>query len=208
MKSQVRSIIRRGVRTLHKCEELLMGRVVTFYLQLHGAEVGSSLKVWSLPFCRRHDDASIRLGNGVLINNRLNENSAGVFHRTALVAAEPGARLSIGNHVGISGAILYCTTEIVIEDYVNIGAGVRIYDTDFHPLDSLARRRHDTAQIKSAPVRICEDAFIGANAFVLKGVIVGARTVVGAGAVVTKSLPPDVVAAGNPARIIAGLGSR
>jgi acetyltransferase-like isoleucine patch superfamily enzyme len=91
---------------------------------------------------------------------------------------------------------------------VNIGAGARIYDTDFHPLDSHDRRRHDTSRIKSAPVRICEDVFIGANAIVLKGVTVGSRTIIGAGAVVTKSLPPDVVAAGNPARIVAKLSSR
>lgn len=54
-------------------------------------------------------------------------------------------------------------------------------------------------------MRICEDALIGANAFVLKGVTVGARTIVGAGAVVTRSLPADVVAVGNPARIITDL---
>jgi acetyltransferase-like isoleucine patch superfamily enzyme len=148
------------------------------------------------------------MGDAVSIANRFCENVAGVTHRTALIAANPGARLLIGNHVGISGAVLYCTTEIIIEDYVNIGAGARIYDTDFHSLDSLDRRRHDTSRIKSAPVRICEDVFIGANAFVLKGVTVGPRTIVGAGAVVTKSLPPDVIAAGNPARIVSDLVSR
>lgn len=139
MNEAVRDIMEHGIRALRKCDYLLMGAVVTLYLRLHGAEVGSALRVRSLPFCRRHRDAAIRVGDAVSINSRLHENAAGVSHRTALIAANAGARLLIGNHVGISGAVLYCTTEIVIEDHVNIGAGARIYDNDFHPLGWLAR---------------------------------------------------------------------
>jgi acetyltransferase-like isoleucine patch superfamily enzyme len=188
-------IVREAFKMYAIFEAFLMRKVVTVYLRLHGATVGPELTVWSLPFCRRHE-------------NRLCENAAGVSHRTALIAAESGARLLIGNYVGISGAVLYCATELIVEDHVNIGAGARIYDTDFHPLNPMERRHQGKKQTKSAPVRICEDAFIGANAIVLKGVTVGARTIVGAGSVVTRSLPADVVAAGNPARIVASRASQ
>jgi acetyltransferase-like isoleucine patch superfamily enzyme len=77
-----------------------------------------------------------------------------------------------------------------------------VYDTDFHPLNSAARRAHDTTKISSAPVRICEDVWIGADATVLKGVTVGARSIVAAGAVVTRDVPPDTVVAGIPARAV------
>jgi maltose O-acetyltransferase len=141
------------------------------------------------------------LGSHVTIRNQLNENLAGVTHPCVLCAG-PGATLSIGNHVGLSGVILFCTKEIVIEDWVNIGAGSRVYDTDFHPLDYLDRRIHNVDAIGSASVRICEDAFIGAGVLILKGVTVGARAIVAAGAVVTHDVPPDSIVAGVPARIV------
>jgi len=113
--------------------------------------------------------------------------------------------LSIGDHVGISGAVIFCSREIVIEDYVKVGAGAKIYDTDFHPLGAADRRKNLASAIKTAPVRICDDAWIGADAAVLKGVTVGARSVLGAGAIVTRDIAADTVAAGVPARPVRSL---
>lgn len=56
--------------------------------------------------------------------------------------------------------------------------------------------------LQTAPIRVGEDAFIGARAFVLPGVTVGARSVVGAASVVTRDVPADVYAAGNPCRVL------
>jgi putative colanic acid biosynthesis acetyltransferase WcaF len=53
-----------------------------------------------------------------------------------------------------------------------------------------------------ARISIGEDAFIGARAFVLPGIMIGARSVIGACSVVTKDVPPDVIAAGNPCRVV------
>jgi acetyltransferase-like isoleucine patch superfamily enzyme len=172
------------------------------YLAMRGVVVGRALQMVYCPICRRHSMARIVIGSHVTIRNRLSENLAGIQHRTVLVANRAGAFLSIGDHVGISGAVIFCEMEIVIENYVNIGAGAKIYDTDFHPLGALARRRHDQSEIKRAPVRICQDAWIGAEAVILKGVTVGARAVIGARSVVTKDVPPDTIVAGCPARIV------
>jgi acetyltransferase-like isoleucine patch superfamily enzyme len=84
-----------------------------------------------------------------------------------------------------------------------LGANVTIVDSDFHPLDPA--RRHDppvSDAIGVAPVRIGENVFIGTNAIVLKGVTVGANSVVGAGSVVTTDIPANVIAAGNPCRVL------
>jgi acetyltransferase-like isoleucine patch superfamily enzyme len=80
------------------------------------------------------------------------------------------------------------------------GANVTITDTNWHALDwrdRLAGKPGDTA-----PVVIGEDVWLGMNAVVLKGVEIGRRTVVGAGSIVSRSLPADVIAAGQPAVVI------
>jgi acetyltransferase-like isoleucine patch superfamily enzyme len=137
----------------------------------------------------------------VTILNKLSENPAGISHRSVLIAG-PNATLTIGNHVGISGAIVYCAKEITIEDWITIGAGVRIYDTDFHAVSAVDRRNNNVAAVRTSAVRVCTDVFIGANAMILKGVTIGPRAIVGAGAVVTSDVPGDSVVAGVPARPI------
>lgn len=190
------------LRLGRKCVSWMGSQAGHRYLSLRGVEIGPNLLLESLPFCRRHPDSTISLGANVSIRNTLAENPAGVYRRTALVTARAGAKLQIGNHVGISGAVLYSIQEIIVEDYVNLGVGVLVYDTDHHPIDYLARRRHDITRIAAAPVRICKDAFVGANTIILKGVTIGERSIIAAGSVVTKDIPADSIAAGVPAKVI------
>jgi acetyltransferase-like isoleucine patch superfamily enzyme len=74
-------------------------------------------------------------------------------------------------------------------------------DTDFHPLEAQARRS-DSEPAKTAPVTIEDDVFIGMNCLILKGVTLGRGSVIGAGSVVTKDVPPHTMVAGNPVRFI------
>jgi len=79
------------------------------------------------------------------------------------------------------------------------GAHVEIFDSDFHELHP--RRRHGGTP-KIAPVDIGENVFMGMSVKVLKGVTIGADSVIGAGSVVTSSIPSGVIAAGSPARVV------
>ena len=88
-----------------------------------------------------------------------------------------------------------------IGNNVKIGGCVLITDTDAHPMDYVARRSSNEGT-KSAPVVIEDDVWVGAHCIILKGVTIGARSIIGAGSVVTKSIPADCVAAGNPCRVI------
>lgn len=109
----------------------------------------------------------------------------------------------------MSSACLWVRERLIIGNRVNIGGNVLIFDTDVHQLNYLARRGDITANlddpqtcVQSAPVTIEDDVWVGANCIILKGVTIGARSVIGAGSIVTKSIPADSIAAGNPCRVI------
>jgi acetyltransferase-like isoleucine patch superfamily enzyme len=115
-------------------------------------------------------------------------------------ARTPEAVISIGEKTVINNNVsIVANLEIRIGERCLIGNGVLIIDNDFHHVDP--NRRHDGAPPCKAIV-IGDNVWIGASAIILKGTQIGENSVVGAGAVVSRDVPPNVVAAGNPAAII------
>lgn len=117
----------------------------------------------------------------------------------------------LGDNSGISSACFWANTSITIGNHVKIGGDCLIMDTDAHNLDHLIRRSHDLTSegysvdgVSAATVGIVieDDVLIGTRCIILKGVTIGARSVIGSGSVVTKSIPSDSIAAGNPCRVI------
>jgi acetyltransferase-like isoleucine patch superfamily enzyme len=169
-----------------------------------GCHYGKNLQVDGRLVIRIHRRGAIQLGENVQIRSRFMSNLAGIMNPTVLHCIGEGS-ITFGDHSGCSGTILSSRSGIVIGKYVNIGANVRIFDHDYHAIDSLARRNaeSDKAGCRAEPIVIGDDVFIGTNAIILKGVTVGDRSVIGAGAVVSlKQIPPDSVVAGNPAKIV------
>jgi len=124
---------------------------------------------------------------------------------------EPPFHAAYGSNVHI-GDFFYANFNLVIVDdidvyigaHVMIAPNVTITPTG-HPVDAETRR--PGAQF-SIPVRIGDDVWIGSNAVILPGVSIGEGAVIGAGSVVTKDIPPGVVAVGNPCRVIREIGAR
>lgn len=104
------------------------------------------------------------------------------------------AQIIIGDGCGMSGAVIGAAKSITIGNNVKIGANSVITDTDWHP--------EDPRSGKDAEVIIDDNVWLGYGTVVLKGVRIGANSVIGAKSVVTRSIPPNVMAAGNPCRII------
>lgn len=115
-----------------------------------------------------------------------------------------GENIHIGNNVeiNVNCVFLDCNT-ITIGDYSGIGPVVHLY-TVFHSTDPRKRRDNDSPFWKSqtAPISIGSDVWIGGGSILLPGVTIGNGTTIGAGSVVTHSIPDHCVAAGNPCRII------
>ena len=147
----------------------------------------------------KHPSATIRIGKKCCFRSAKCSNIAGV-DRPVLLAARCGARIELGDFCGLSGTVIAADTSIRIGDRVMVGANCTIVDTDFHPVDAQARFAGERG--KSLPVVIEDDVFIGMNSMILKGVTIGRGSIIGAGSVVTKDIPPGVLAAGNPARVI------
>lgn len=146
--------------------------------------------------------ATIKIGEDVYMNSGRKCNPVGFEHRMMISAVGNGT-IEIGNHVGMSNTVIFSTNSIRIEDGVLLGNGVKIYDTDFHSMDLTKRSSgHSDDDTKTLPVVLCNNAFIGAGTIILKGVTIGANSVIGACSLVSKSIPENQVWAGNPVRFI------
>lgn len=172
------------------------------YCRLKGVKFGKNLQVFGVPLVYKHKKAEIVLGNNVVLTSLTRVNRAGINHKVTLVAPGEDSKIYIGSNSGISGGVIYAVSSITIGEYVNIGVNVCIYDTDFHSINYLERRKKIYKNVKSKPIVIEDDVWIGANTMILKGVRIGRGAIVGAGSIVTKSIPPFTLWAGNPARFI------
>lgn len=167
-------------------------------LSCRGAVCGKGLRIKGRLLLQGR--GKIEIGEDVTIYSRYTVNPIG-GNRTVFQVMG-GASLKIGNRVGMSHVIISAHDRVEIEDEVLLGAGCKIFDTDFHPLDYQARVQGEDKAVRTAPVLVKRGAFVGADVLVLKGVTIGERSVIGAGAVVTKNIPDGEVWAGNPARYI------
>ena len=114
-----------------------------------------------------------------------------------------GGRIEIGDHTGASAVVISSRSGVKIGKHCNIGGNVRIFDHDFHSLNTEVRRGpRGCDDCATKPIIIGDDVFIGAQSIILKGVTIGDRAIIGAGSVVTKDVPADCIAAGNPATLI------
>lgn len=110
-----------------------------------------------------------------------------------------GGNITLGDRVFMNfNCVILDVAAVRIGSGVLLGPAVQIYAAT-HPMDAAERR----AGLESGlPVEIGDDVWIGGGAIICPGVRIGARSVIGAGSVVTRDIPPDVFAAGNPCRVL------
>ncbi|MBQ7290379.1 MAG: acyltransferase [Clostridia bacterium] len=152
------------------------------------------------------NNGKIHIGNNVRINSSGKANPIGFGDKTYFQVFKNG-EIIIADNVRMSNCAITSQTAVKIGEYARIGAGVKIYDTDFHSIDPYLRTSVPEGKPVSKPVEIGEYAFIGAGSIILKGVSIGKYSVIGAGSVVTKNVPDGEIWGGNPAKRIGIINS-
>lgn len=131
-------------------------------------------------------------------------NAAKNFHVEPPFHCDYGDHIYAGDNVFINfGAVILDGAKVTIGAHTMIAPGVHIY-TAQHPLDADERDKWEDCK----PVTIGERCWIGGHATICPGVTIGDRTVIGSGSVVTKDIPADCLAVGNPARVIRKLNQQ
>lgn len=150
--------------------------------------MGPRVRVWGSPIIL--NEGRMLIGNRV----RLRSTAAAIE-----IGVGVGALLEIGDNVLINyGCSVGVTKHIRIGNRANIGTHVTLIDNSFHEIDPAKRNEAPP----SAPVILEENVWLATRVIVLPGVTIGANSVVGAGSVVTHDIPPNVLAAGSPAKVI------
>ncbi len=189
-----------------------MGKGRTIYswcgslcLRARGVAVGPGLVLYGMPMVARAPGSRIVLGCHVALCSSCTHNPVGIAHPVILRTLRPGSVIEIGDDAGLSGTAVCAALSVHIGCQCLVGANVTITDSDFHSVAAGGRRHAPADRAACAPVVVEDNVWIGMNTLVLKGVRIGANSVIAAGSVVARSIPANCVAGGVPARVLRAL---
>jgi acetyltransferase-like isoleucine patch superfamily enzyme len=181
----------------------LLEMLWSFYVKLKclywKITLGKGCRFWGNMHFQRIAGSSITVGEECRFRSATWSNLIGTNRPCYLCTLRPNAKIIIGKGSGFSGTVISAAQSIEIGPNVICGANVTITDTDWHNLD---RSLDGMRPAATAPVTIGENVWLAMNVTVLKGVSIGENSVVAANSIVTRDIPANVLAAGQPAKII------
>lgn len=201
------------VKALRFCSKICSSLYIGWnkiYFFLNNIKYGKNFRVFNHLYLKIHVGALVQIGNNCTIMSGAGLNPLSRNIKTCIYVGKK-ATLKLGNDVGISSSTLWVKESVSIGNSVAIGADCIIMDTDAHNLDWKIRCSEETNEYgesvdmvtaASAPIVIEDNVPVGARCIILKGVTIGARSIIGSGSIVTKDIPSDCIAAGNPCKVI------
>ena len=172
-----------------------------FNARILGVKIGPNCHFFGVPRFSREVDSHISIGSDCQFRSAVWANKVGLNRPCMISTLYPGAKVEIGDRVGMSGTVVAAACSISIGADVLCGGNVTICDTDWHEIDPEHRRTRG----RECPVVIEDNVWLGLNVIVLKGVTIGKDSIIGAGSVVVRSIPPRSIAVGQPARVLKSL---
>ena len=180
---------------------LLLLPYIRAYIAVNGISWKKNWKIYGCPIIQRCLGSTIEIGTGLQLRSFSDSNPLGPYRPVIIATRKPDSEIKIGDNLGLTGGTICAMKSIIIGNRVALGANAIISDTDFHPLDPEYRKIFPNEGI-SKQIIIEDDVFIGMHCMILKGTQIGKGSVIGAGSVVSGIVPPGVIYAGNPARLI------
>lgn len=157
-------------------------------------KLGKGCKFQGKTHFHRLQDSEITIGNNCIFNSSHTSNLIGVYSPCIISTLGKNAYVEIGDGCGFSGTVIGAGLHIKFGNNVRCGANTLITDTDWHT--------DDYRTGKDKEIIIEENVWLGYGVKVLKGVHIGKNSLVGANSVVTKDIPANVIAVGNPCKVI------
>jgi acetyltransferase-like isoleucine patch superfamily enzyme len=168
-------------------------------LSIKKIQYGKGLRFWGTACVVRYPASIIVIGDKCSFRSDKTSNLIGVNRKCILSTHSKNASIILGNNCGLSGTVIGSKQKIILGNNVLCGANTLITDFDWHGVLP-DERRTTTGDAKE--IIIGNNVFIGYGSVVLKGVTIGDNSVIGANSVVTKNIPANVIAGGNPCRVI------
>ena len=165
-----------------------------FYAKWWGVYLGKNAKFDGKCYFNRYPGSVIKIGENSIFRSRKRSNLIGIDRPCTFSTLIPDAIIEIGDNCGFSGTVIGGFKHIKIGNNLRCGANTLITDADWH-ID-------DPRSGSPSEVIIEDNVWLGINSVVLKGVTIGENSIIGANSVVTKNIPANVIAAGNPCKII------
>ena len=183
MRKKLEIIVNSRWKMTNEVYMYLIKPLVLVYLRLKGVKIGKNSKFYGFPKIFRTRGSTIEIGNNFECRSWWYSNPIGINHPTIICTWGRGAKIKIGNDVGISGGSIVASREIIIGNNILVGANAVIIDSDFHPTKG-KNKRYSRENVGEKPVKIGDNVFIGMNAIILKGAKVKNGSVVPAGGVI------------------------
>ena len=157
-------------------------------------KIGKGCKFQGKTYFNRIQNSEIKIGNNCTFKSSHKSNLIGIYSPCMISTIGKGAQIEIGNNCGFSGTVIGAALHVKLGNNVRCGANTLITDTDWHTDD------YRTGENK--PIIIEDNVWLGYGVKVLKGVTIGKNSLIGANSVVTKDIPANVIAVGNPCKVI------
>lgn len=174
--------------------KILIGYYNLIDLKIRQISIKEKSLFWGRTLFRKFPGSIIEIGSNSKFISTNGYNLIGINRPCTIATMTPRAQIKIGDNCGFSGTVIVSFDKIIFENNVKCGANTLITDSDWH--------KEDFRSGCDQKVHIKKNVWLGEGVRVLKGVTIGENTLIGAGSIVVKSIPANVIAAGNPCKVI------